>query len=323
MPTVELTSGALATILTFFPSHEAETHVRGFVSLYDSIITKYQFNSSSLGQMDGVLSLYSLIFESSMAYFFQQEQYCSIKLINTYRWVVGLKVECNCSLLAISYLKYRSQADKDVALQAAEYSNRFNMFANHIQLGDNDSDDDAMLSYKDEMKLTLDTADIVEELKMITHLIDNQISVVESSKSVLEEIQSNHGAPAGTTPITSAHSQYHPLITDKLVSIKSDMEIISRDAQRTNDMVCAVSPCCLPAFRLGTQNAFVGARETILTQWLLLAPRPSRPETEDRRSIGSSIDRPARQSFNAVYYCDRHLCTMLADPSTLIIASTF
>ena len=46
-----------------------------------------------------------------------------------------------------------------------------------MQSGDDKSD--SLFSYKKEMKLALDSADIVDELRMIQHLIKNQRAVID------------------------------------------------------------------------------------------------------------------------------------------------
>jgi hypothetical protein len=103
----------------------------------------------------------------------------------------------------------------------------FNSFGSQIQSG---RGDEKLLSYTSEMKLTMDATDIVEELKMITYLMEKQMDTVESSRRELEEAAAYYRS--------SYHADTVQFLAHKLVkTAKSEIEAISRDMQHTQDMV--------------------------------------------------------------------------------------
>jgi len=73
------------TVLSFFPSHDAQYHKNGFINLYDSI----RQNCSSC---ETVWDLYSILIKEAITYLFRQENRRFTDLIETYRWVTGKKV---------------------------------------------------------------------------------------------------------------------------------------------------------------------------------------------------------------------------------------
>ncbi|KAH8802516.1 hypothetical protein F5884DRAFT_473742 [Xylogone sp. PMI_703] len=132
------------TVLSFFPAHDAQYHGSGFTDLYHSI----QKDCSSCKT---VWHLYSILVKEATTYLFRQENKKFMDFVEMYRWVTGKK--------------------------AAHQTSYFQEFQ-HPESGGPLSP--AALDDQRELKLVLEVADIIDELKMIRYLIDKQREVLKA-----------------------------------------------------------------------------------------------------------------------------------------------
>lgn len=73
------------TVLSFFPSGDAQYTSTGFRDLYSSI-------SSKANKSKNVFDFYSLVTRKATNYFFNESDRNFTDLVELYRWVVGKKV---------------------------------------------------------------------------------------------------------------------------------------------------------------------------------------------------------------------------------------
>jgi hypothetical protein len=231
------------TILSFFPSHEAQDSSPPFDDLYASV-KKY---------MDGcqtVWDLYSLLFREATTRLLSIDSRKLVDFVEIYRWVTSKKAASQTSHLEEFQLRHSGGSD-----------------------GSTFMDDQR------ELKLVLEVVDIFDELKMIRHLVDKQRNLLTACASALTKwspsqgaqkqppslatvnlanvdvhmqaqivmnfvLSSSHGNIEGVETIkllssgVAGAARDHILATDyMLVSLDYDLEIIQNDALHTHKML--------------------------------------------------------------------------------------
>ncbi|KAJ8128035.1 hypothetical protein O1611_g5601 [Lasiodiplodia mahajangana] len=148
------------TIISFFPSNRpepgSELESYKFRDLYMSI-------RSSMDSCDSVWDLYALLFKEASTYLLASENRRSVDLLETYRWVNNKK--------------------------AANQIECFQRFQSSELYQARSSDD------QDELNLFLEVADIIDELKMIRHLVQQQRAVLNALIGVLRSWHVDANAP--------------------------------------------------------------------------------------------------------------------------------
>lgn len=110
----------------------------------------------------------------------------------------------------------------DILLQAASQITYFQNFQQRCAIGRLDP---TTLDDSQELKLVLEVADIIDELKMIRHLVETQ-------KDVLQQLRpdiSRGGAMLANHYVSSTE--------EKLIALLSELQTISDDASYTHRMV--------------------------------------------------------------------------------------
>jgi hypothetical protein len=165
-------------VLSFFPSHHLQYrgNTKGFTDLYTSVL-------QNCTGCETVWDLSSLLIKEATSYLFRQDNRQFTDLIETYRWVVGTK--------AASQTTYLEEYSKD-------HSNG--------ELGS------TALNDRRELKLVLEVADIIDELKMISHLADKQREVLKSLVLALRKL-----SPEGN-PSDSKGGEFNCIISNNKAS---------------------------------------------------------------------------------------------------------
>ncbi|KAI1121850.1 hypothetical protein F5Y10DRAFT_255444 [Nemania abortiva] len=144
------------TIVSFFPSSSPQGSTHEFHDLYRSI-------SGSIFECETVWDLYALLCKEASTYLFTSENRRHVDLIETYRWVNNKK--------------------------AADQTTYFQEFQ-QAQYKQASSLDDKL-----ELELFLEVADIIDELKMIKHLVQQQRAVLEALITALRSWAVDDEAP--------------------------------------------------------------------------------------------------------------------------------
>ncbi|KAI6080645.1 hypothetical protein F4821DRAFT_265698 [Hypoxylon rubiginosum] len=131
------------TIVTFFPSHNTQYGDRQFHDLYRSI-------NNAISNCDTIWDLYALLFKEASTYLFSLENRKHMDILGIYRWVASHKAADQTI-----YLQGFQRAQSAQAARAAS------------------------LDYGPELKLFLEVADIIDEIKMIKHLVKQQRAVLK------------------------------------------------------------------------------------------------------------------------------------------------
>ncbi|KAK3311667.1 uncharacterized protein B0T15DRAFT_508207 [Chaetomium strumarium] len=132
------------TVLTCFPSGDLQYHSQGFTDFYTSVGESWSF-------CETVWDLHCLFVKEAVSFLFRQDNRQFTDLIETYRWVVGTK-----DAAQTAYFEEYSRS------HAAGHS------------GSTALDD------RQELKLVLEVTDVIDELKMIRHLVQKQREVLNS-----------------------------------------------------------------------------------------------------------------------------------------------
>ncbi|KAH8710144.1 hypothetical protein GQ44DRAFT_830452 [Phaeosphaeriaceae sp. PMI808] len=183
------------TVLSFFPSHDSHYNGRDFHDLYNSI-------RHSMNKCENVWDMYSLLVKEATTYLFSQENRKLIDLIETYRWVTGKK--------------------------AAYQTTYFQEFHQNHSSGESSS---TFLDDRRELKLVLEIADIIDELKMIRHLIDKQREVLKSLILALVKLNSD------SQPHRERNSDNQPLEQYNTYNVYGTMNI---QVQNRQDIIYGV-----------------------------------------------------------------------------------
>ncbi|KAF2681263.1 hypothetical protein K458DRAFT_372123 [Lentithecium fluviatile CBS 122367] len=139
------------TVLSFFPSQDAQYTSTGFCDLYSSILSK-------AGKCADVFDFYALVAKKATNYFFNETDRTFTDLIGLYRWVVS----------------------KKAADQTLCFENFHLHYANGIPGA-------IVLDDRAELKLVLEIADIIDELNMMQYLFKQQRDVLQSLIQQLRE----------------------------------------------------------------------------------------------------------------------------------------
>ncbi|KAF2647564.1 hypothetical protein K491DRAFT_784656 [Lophiostoma macrostomum CBS 122681] len=141
------------TILTFFPSHSFTDNDARFTDLYRSIEERL-----TSPELSTIWDLYSLIIEQATGHLFNRENIRFQDLMETYRWATNEK--------------------------AAAQTVHFQRFYRDQNSGEQNSQ---APNNRGELTLTLEVADILDELKMIRSLVETQQRVVIDVALALRE----------------------------------------------------------------------------------------------------------------------------------------
>ncbi|KAB2109097.1 hypothetical protein AG0111_0g2554 [Alternaria gaisen] len=185
------------TILTSFPSGAYSVSPPDSRDLYWSIAKSL---SSNPRRLKSVGSMYSLLLTEVATYMFSQDNRSSIDMVEIYRWVTG----------------------KNAATQTSYFQEFQQGYANG-------GSDDAIFNNRRDLKLVLGVADIIEELKMINHLMTIQRNVTHSSMYSQNMLS-----------IMSGHMHKYELEASIIVEVLEQINSISEDADHTREMLLAL-----------------------------------------------------------------------------------
>ncbi|CAN9267752.1 unnamed protein product [Alternaria alternata] len=141
------------TILTSFPSGSYSVPPTDVQDLYQSIIESLARDPKELKSVD---DMYLFLTRKVLGYMFSQANRNLVDLVEIYRWVTGKK--------------------------AATQTTYFQEFQQGYASG---GDDNTIFNDRRDLKLVLDVADIIDELKMIEHLFSIQEEIIGSSVKAL------------------------------------------------------------------------------------------------------------------------------------------
>ncbi|CAN9264589.1 unnamed protein product [Alternaria alternata] len=141
------------TILTSFPSGSYSAPPTDVQDLYQSIIESLARDPK---EMKSVADMYLFLTRKVVGYMFSQANRNLVDLVEIYRWVTSKK--------------------------AATQTSYFQEFQQGYASG---GDDNTIFNDRRDLKLVLDVADIIDELKMIEHLFSIQKEIIESSVKAL------------------------------------------------------------------------------------------------------------------------------------------
>ncbi|CAN9386060.1 unnamed protein product [Alternaria alternata] len=178
------------TIMTSFPSGIFSASFPGVEDLYRSI-TKSM--SRDPEQLRTVEDMYLLLVEEVAGYMFSQVNRSVIDVVDIYRWATGKK--------------------------AATQTTYFQIFQKGYASGGHNK---TIFNNRSDLKLVLEVADIIDELKMIQHLLNTQKDVVESSIKALN-----------THVLNPPENQ----VKETIVPLLAQFSSISGEAEHTRTML--------------------------------------------------------------------------------------
>jgi hypothetical protein len=196
-----------------------------------------------------------------------------------------------------------------------------------------------------ELKLVLEVADIIDELKMIRHLVDTQREVLRNLIFALRKFNPSCDAPvmpANSTVISNVTTrsggttvfniQYQDqtanlvettkllaqaiavpardsiMYTEEvLVSLLTEISTITSDADYTHKMA-----------RYVFRNTYTVGNMPMANMQSLIASHSARPQAENCKSSGSSSNNQAGSSSHALYDHHNCLCTPATQPLNIL-----
>ncbi|KAI0099775.1 hypothetical protein GGR51DRAFT_576190 [Nemania sp. FL0031] len=178
-----------STIISFFPSDRPELNNYKFRDLYKSI-------TSSMDTCESVWDLYALLFKEASTHLFASDNTRHVDLLETYRWVNNKKAaEQTACLQRFQNPKYRARSSSD----------------------------------QDELKLFLEVADIIDELKMIRHLVGQQRAVLNSLIGVMRSRHVDTNAPrehGGHLHFADNKIEQGAIVNLTISSTRNDFELL-------------------------------------------------------------------------------------------------
>ncbi|CAN9168945.1 unnamed protein product [Alternaria sp. RS040] len=183
------------TIITSFPSGIYSDSFTGVQDLYWSITRSLSYNPQ---QLNTVEDIYSLLVREVAGYMFNQFNRSSVDMVEIYRWVTGKK--------------------------AAAQTTYFQRFQQGYASGRNDT---TIFNDRRDLKLVLEVSDIIDELKMIRHLLYVQMNVIDPSILGLEKPESFQ-SEVSITPYR---------VIDTIRPVLDHLDNISKDAEHTRKML--------------------------------------------------------------------------------------
>ncbi|CAN9315913.1 unnamed protein product [Alternaria alternata] len=207
------------TIITSFPSGSYSLSLGGVQDLYWSITKSL---SHAPEQLKNVEDIYLLLVKEATSYMFSQVNRSSVDMVEIYRWVAGKK--------------------------AATQTTYFQKFQRGYASG---GDNNSIFNDRGDLKLLLEVADIIDELKMIQHLLNVQKDVIGSSIKALK-------TPTLTRPgqLTISYK-----IEDTIKPLLAQFNSVKNDAEHTRKMLLHLSDLKSKAASLEEAHASVEAAQ--------------------------------------------------------------
>ncbi|KAF7670940.1 hypothetical protein GT037_010904 [Alternaria burnsii] len=214
------------TIITSFPSGIYSYSPTDVEDLYLSITRSL---SSDPQQLQTVEGMYSLLVKEAAGYMFNQVNRSSVDMVGIYRWATGKK--------AATQTKYFQ-----------EFQRGYTSSGKNKTIGK----DDPIFNDRSDVNLILEVADIIDELKMIQHLLKIQKDVIKSS------IQALKLCALDTTGKPTVSYQVEDTIGPLLAQFAS----IGTDAQHTRKMLLDLSDLKSKAASLAEAHAGLEAAQS-------------------------------------------------------------